>query len=280
LVGDDERRFCEYPILRRPGYDYGLSYNNSRAYTAQLWDNEKNHLYQWIKRYEGQWTWITLKVDSATKKIHFYLNGKESDARHGHGTQSPLSYENRLKSYGMGDWYIGTTTSARKNDINRWLKGDIGKVYVWNRGLSDEEIKDIHKNVPENKLVLHYDFNSEQQKDSPYTAVDLTGNGLHGSIRNAELLKGQIKIPYTIIPHRIPGKLKCLPHKDEGLVKNKDGKEVWAKGETTARNERRYVLQMQQGTWDYKSDGIKQLKYELVGIEEIAPKAKLINVKF
>ena len=27
LVGDDERRFCEYPIIRRPGYDWGLSYN-------------------------------------------------------------------------------------------------------------------------------------------------------------------------------------------------------------------------------------------------------------
>ena len=37
---------------------------------------------------------------------------------------------------------------------------------------------------------------------------------------------------------------------------------------------------MQQGEWDYKSDGIKQLKYELVGVDEINPKAKLINVKF
>ena len=37
---------------------------------------------------------------------------------------------------------------------------------------------------------------------------------------------------------------------------------------------------MQQGEWDYKSDGIKQLKYELVGVEEITPKVKLINVKF
>ena len=36
---------------------------------------------------------------------------------------------------------------------------------------------------------------------------------------------------------------------------------------------------MQQGTWDYKSDGIKQLEYELVGIDEINPKAKMINVK-
>ena len=36
---------------------------------------------------------------------------------------------------------------------------------------------------------------------------------------------------------------------------------------------------MQQGIWDYKSDGIAQLKYELVNIDEISPKAKLINVK-
>jgi hypothetical protein len=36
---------------------------------------------------------------------------------------------------------------------------------------------------------------------------------------------------------------------------------------------------MQQGSWDYKSDGIAQLKYELVSIDEIAPKAKLVNVK-
>ena len=53
----------------------------------------------------------------------------------------------------------------------------------------------------------------------------------------------------------------------------------WKKGETTARNERRYIRQMQQGEWDYKSDGMNSLKYDLVSIEEIAPKAKMINVK-
>ena len=280
LVGDDDRRFCEYPIIRRPGYDWGLSYNNSRAYTAQLWDAEQKHLYQWIKRYEGQWTWVTLSVDAANQKIHFYLNGKESDARHGHGTESPLSYENRLKSYGLDDYYVGTTTSARKTDINRWLKGDIGKIYMWNRNLSPEEIENVHNVVPKKNLVLQYDFNSDLQKESPYTAIDLSGNELHGSIRNCELHKGEIKIPYTILPHRRPGRMMCLPHKDEGLVKDANGNDTWAKGETTARNERRYVLQMQQGEWDYKSDGIKQLKYELVGVDEINPKAKLINVKF
>ena len=38
---------------------------------------------------------------------------------------------------------------------------------------------------------------------------------------------------------------------------------------------------MQQGTWDYKSDGIKQLEYELLETVVINQKynAKLINVK-
>ena len=73
----------------------------------------------------------------------------------------------------------------------------------------------------------------------------------------------------------------CLPHKDEGLIKDDKGQDRWAKGETTARNERRYVLQMQQGTWDYKSDGIEQLKYDLLETKVINQRynAKLINVK-
>ena len=89
----------------------------------------------------------------------------------------------------------------------------------------------------------------------------------------------KIEIPYTVIPHRKPGRLKCLPHKDEGLVKDENGNDRWAKGETTARNERRYVLQMQQGNWDYKLDGMNSLKYELISIDELGPKAKMINVK-
>jgi hypothetical protein len=36
---------------------------------------------------------------------------------------------------------------------------------------------------------------------------------------------------------------------------------------------------MQGGTWDYKSDGINSLEYELVSVEEITPKAKFINIK-
>ena len=110
LVGDEDRRFCEYPILRRPGYDYGLSYNNSRTYT-QLWNNQREHLYQWMKNYEDRWSWVTLVVDG--NDIHLYMNGKESDPRWGTGTHSPLHFEGMLKRYGNVDYYLGTTTSDR-----------------------------------------------------------------------------------------------------------------------------------------------------------------------
>ncbi len=56
-----------------------------------------------------------------------------------------------------------------------------------------------------------------------------------------------------------------------------DGK--WAKGETTAANERRYVLQMQQGKVNYKEDGINQVKYELVAEHVLTPWAKMIDIK-
>ena len=70
------------------------------------------------------------------------------------------------------------------------------------------------------------------------------------------------------------GRFDCLHHKDEGFI---DGK--WAKGETTARNEKRFVTEMQQGKIDYKNDGINNLKYTLINIENYSKNCKFINVK-
>ena len=268
LIGDEERRFVEYPIFRRPGYDWGLSYNNSRAYTAQLWNNEGEHLYQWMKRYEGLWAWITLVVDEG--KIHFYMNGKESDARWGTGTKSPQYFQGHLKRYGNTPYYLGTTTSVSDDNVVKWFKGDIADVKIWNRPLSKDEVENLSKNPTEEGLVFHMDFEKGE-------AIDKVGDS-HGIIHNCEYLKEDIQVPYTTVPHRVPGRMFCLEHEDEGLVEE-GGSMKWKKGETTARNERRYIRQMQQGDWDYKSDGMNSLKYDLVSIEEITPNAKMINVK-
>jgi hypothetical protein len=223
----------------------------------QLWDRMKGHLYQWIKRYENQWSWITMAVDAENKKIHFYLNGRESDARLGTGTQSPLLYNEPLKRYGMEPFTIGYS----KSPYEVFFKGCISDIKMWDRCLSKTEIKNLHKQIPQNNLILDIDFDDE----------------LDG-LENVEIIKEKIEIPHTILPYRRDGKFKCLPHQTEGLIKD-GGIDKWAKGETTAKNERRYVLQMQQGEINYKEDGINSMDYEFLSIDTIYDKHKLINVK-
>lgn len=259
LIGDKNNKYVEYPILRLPGYDYGLSFNNSRALSFTFWNTFNNHNYMWLKRYDGQWSWVSIVVDAENKLSHFYLNGTEVDSKAGHGSPSPLSFSGRLKPYGTKSIYLGTTPSQPDGSPIKYLKGDIAKVFAWKRALTSQEIESIHQELPQEDLVIDLDFNNP--------STEFNSNDI-------EFVEEEIKIPNSIIPHRKEGKMRCLPHKDEGLVNGR-----WAKGETTAKNEERYVLQMQQDKINYKEDGIKQVKYEFISEEKFTPWAKMINIK-
>ena len=56
----------------------------------------------------------------------------------------------------------------------------------------------------------------------------------------------------------------------------------WAKGETTARNEKRFVTEMQQGKINYKEDGLNKI-LDVMDIDSVDdtlyPNTKFINVK-
>jgi hypothetical protein len=258
LIGDKENKYVEYPIFRLPGYDYGLSFNNSRALSLTFWNNFNQHNYMWIKRYDSQWSWVTAVFNSKTKTSHFYLNGTEVDSKAGHGSPSPHSWIGNLKNYGLADIYLGHTPTF-PDKYHGFFKGDIAKTFAWSRALSPRDVKNLHKELPQEDLVLDLDFNNPkadfQQSNVTYGTEELM-------------------IPNSIVPHRVDGKFRCLPHKDEGLV---DGK--WAKGETTAANEKRFVKEMQQGKIQYKEDGIKQVKYKLISEEKLTPWAKMINIE-
>ena len=241
LIGDDKARFVEFPIFRIPGEDFGLSFNNSRAMTLQFFNSFHQHNYMWIKRYANQWSWLTAKFNPRRKTVNFYLNGVEADQDLGHGTASPLIYTGKLSSqYKKEDIYLGYTPSFDSNYPGKHFKGGIADLIIKSQG---EKI-----------------FQLTESKESTF--------------ENVEIVKEDMVIYNSIIPHRKDGKFRCLPHPTEGLVNGK-----WAKGETTARNERRYVLEMQQGSWNYKNDGMNTLKYEFLGEEKLTPWAKLLNVK-
>jgi hypothetical protein len=266
LIGDEDKKYVEYPIFRRPGFDYGISYNNSRAYTIMLWDRWNRQSYQWMKRYENQWSWVTFGVDVETRKIHVYMNGIESKASSGTGTDSPASIESSLRTYKGVDYYLGTTTSLSDDNPGKFFKGDIAKLKVWDRCLTEEEINNSFNSKVEGE-VLDYDFSHDK------LLKDQTGNNNNGLVFNCEKLEEDIKVSHTVVPYRTPGRMDCLEHPDEGYSKGK-----WIKGETTARNEKRFIFEMQQGKINYKKDGINNLNYTLASIEELTPKAKMINV--
>ena len=259
LIGDEKSKYVEYPIFRVPGYDYGLSFNNSRAISFQFWNTFNQHNYMWVKRYDNQWTWVTAVIDSDSNSAHFYLNGSEVDTRAGQGSPSPINFNGRLKPYGKSSIYLGSTPSLEDSASNKFFKGDIAKVYTWNRALTSDEVSTLHSDIPQEGLVIDLDFNSPRTE---FTAS------------NVELKTDSFKVPNSILPYRVEGKMRCLPHKDEGII---DGK--FAKGETTARNERRYVLQMQQDKLNYKKDGIKQVRYTLLSEEILTPWAKMLNIQ-
>ena len=90
-------------------------------------------------------------------------------------------------------------------------------------------------------------------------------NGLAEAYRKlrheiSKVIVGQedIKVIKNIIPFRREGSFYCLSHTDEGFVNG-----TWAKGATTAKNEKRFVTQMQQGKINYKNDGFEQVMDKL-----------------
>ena len=261
LIGDKERKYAEYPILRVPGYDYGLSFNNSRALSLTYWNTFNQHNYMWVKRYDGQWSWITAVFDADKRQSHFYLNGTEVDSKGGYGSPSPYQWTGKLKMYPQQPIYLGTTPSLPDDSLIKYFKGDIAKVDIWNRALTPDEITTLHQDFPKEDHVFGLDMNNSTPDN-----VNLI---------NCEVKEEDITIPNSILPHRVEGRFRCLPHEDEGLVNG-----GWKKGETTAKNEERYVLQMQQDKVDYKSDGMNSLEYELLSIEHLTPWAKMINVDF
>ena len=276
LVGDSNRRFVEYPIIRKPGYDWGMSFNNSRAYTGMLWSANKEHIYQWFKRYENDWSWVTMVVDADNNKMHFYLNGRENSSRHGTGTESPIPYNGNLKRYGNEPFYIGYTPSVAGFDPHAFFKGEIADIKFWKQALDISEVQLLHKQFPTKDLLLHYNFKEFDEKGRVIDQSELND----GICTKVKFEERDIRISDVILPYRRDGKFFCLYHPTEGLV-TEGGIDRWLKGETTARNERRYVLEMQQGKIDYKKDGMSNLeeRYTYISTTTIFEKHKLINVQ-
>jgi hypothetical protein len=93
---------------------------------------------------------------------------------------------------------------------------------------------------------------------------------------NVELITDKVELVENVLPFRREGNFYCMSHEDEGFVNG-----TWKKGETTAKNERRFVTEMQQKKINYKEEGYNKILdvTELMNIDEsLYPNTRFINV--
>ena len=230
LVGDVERKFIEYPLLRKDGsFTWGLSFNNSRTVNSMVIDRSNNYYYTWSKRFENLWTWFTVSYKKDADEYSMYVNDDLILNYMGGKYNTPRILTTKLRLHdSIKPFLLGFC-----NHTNTRFKGKISEVKIY-----DTSIDEINE-----PPILHFN-SSEQFEGAVYNNV-ISG-------------KENIKVMKDVLPFRRNGIFECLPHVDEGFVNGK-----WAKGETTARNERRFVTEMQQGKIDYKNDGMNSLKYNL-----------------
>ena len=254
LVGDKDRKFIEYPLLRKDGsWTWGLSFNNSRAVSHVIFDRNGQHNYMWGKRFENLWTWVTVSYSKEKGEYYFYINDELNCNIKDIKKNAPFIIKNSLKSHdGIKPFLIGFC-----NHTNTRFKGKIAEVKIFNRFIDN-----VNEAI-ENKegLVLDCDFNEY------YNII--------GENNNVDFIEEEIEVIENILPFRKEGTFDCLPHMDEGYVNGK-----WAKGETTARNERRFVTEMQQGKINYKEDGFNKITDVLIvenSDNETYPNTTIIN---
>jgi hypothetical protein len=252
LVGDQEKKYVEFPILRKHNsWTWGLSFNNSRTVNMTVFDMFSKYHNNWAKKHESEWTWVTISYNQRTKEMYFYINDELVTNQNGIKENKPFLIEDTLKKHTFTDPFILGYCS---NQLN-FFKGKIADVKIYNKFF--EDIEEVFND--DNEPILKLDLTQEYQSD------------------NVEITTEDIEVIENIVPIRKEGNFYCMHHEDEGFI---DGN--WKKGETTAKNEKRFVTEMQQRKIDYKQDGLKQI-LEVLDVdsvdESLYPNTMFINCK-
>jgi len=265
MVSSNDRKYINYPIfVKNSKFADMIAFSNNRSvmFCLNTDDIKKGQYSNSLSYFENNWFNIIISINIKTNKIYFYLNGKLIDVRFNSLNKNYIDINRGImKHTDEFPFSLGHIMGQMPNEW-KYFKGKIADLKIFNKSLTPNETDS------DNFLVCNYDF-SNIMDNKIYDKV----SKLEGEINDVLITKEDIYIKEIGLPNRSNGTYLCLPHIHEGF----DGK-GWAKGETTARNERRFVMEMQQNLIDYKSDGILQTKYTVKSIDKLE-NGYMINVE-
>jgi hypothetical protein len=197
LVGDENNKFIEYPLLRKDGsWTWGLSFNNSRAVTMQLIDRDGGNHYNWAKRFEGLWTRVTLSFNSEENSAYFYVNDELISQVDDIKQNLPFNLNKKLRTHDSQRPFLLGYCPFMKT----FFKGKISEFKIYNKFFNNVNEMDNDKE----NLVLDMDL----------TDKFLPQQNMMFTHENYDIIE-------NVVPFRRDGNFYCLPHLDEGFVNGK-----------------------------------------------------------
>lgn len=273
----------EYAIFSVPGEDLNLSYNSFRTYKFEIFLINSDIISITTKTLPNLPARAVVTIDPKSRLVKFYLNGLKI----GQDTWSKYGF----KKYNTEPYlYLGVGNPNRK-EKQKWFNGTIDEFAVFNKILSEQEIRDISTKRG-NKLTEKFNrYESNKNLQTYYRAdnheiievedikninqtrgnkfkqkillKDLSGNNNYGTTYNTKIVDNEFVGSSGIkIPYRRTGKYKLIPHEEQGYTSG-----YW-KNWKSRENQLRYYDIVNNNKEEYLEDGLSSCKYKILEEQE------------
>lgn len=258
ILCDIEQESDKYSVFTIPGYDFTITYNSFARYTVEIFDSNKEIIYQMSDIKKNYKTNITVVINPTTQLIKFYQDGAfvvedKYDVLHNY-VREPY-------------FYLGCGNPDRPREKN-FFRGMINEFAIWNRELPTSDIREISENqyhgltqnfgryTYDHALKLYYSAKFIKS----YQLYDLSGGRNHGDIFNCEIVGMDFDDVKTFhIPFRRNGSFRLMSHEENGFVKT-----GWA-SEMTRYNQLRFYNEVSKGYSNPQDDGLSNCTFHIHG---------------
>jgi hypothetical protein len=253
FICDHEKMDDKYSIFSISGYDFTITYNSYARYTVEMFDKNKNIVYQYSNIKTNYKTNIAITINPTENTITFYQDG-DFVSQQIYNSFHPYEKEEFF--------YLGVGNPERKREQN-FYKGLISSFAVYNKELSYSEIREISNNKyfgltqsfgrynSEDNLIVYYDAKFIRH----YKLMDLVGDN-HGEIFNCEIVGESYPELKTIdVPFRRKSTFELLTHEENGFLKT-----GW-KSNMTRYNQLKFYNEVQKGYRNTKEDGLSNCDF-------------------